>query len=85
MPHVDEEEIRGNADRTVNRSRTFTGVLRSAVGQTHLVPVLLVLTVMMVALWLMGMPFLQALTISTALKISMVLLAARGLPRASKN
>ncbi|MEU9403608.1 hypothetical protein [Streptomyces sp. SID4985] len=53
-------------------------------GQTNLVPVLLVLTVMMVALWLMGMPFLQALTISTALKISMVLFAARRLPSASK-
>ncbi|MFD8808305.1 hypothetical protein [Streptomyces sp. NPDC059597] len=85
MPHVDEEEIRGDADHTVPRSRTLTGGLRCAVGQTHLIPVLLVLTVMMVALWLMGMPFLQALTISTALKISMALLAARGLPRAAKN
>ncbi|MEW2134230.1 hypothetical protein [Streptomyces sp. NPDC005435] len=85
MAHVEEEELRGDAIRTGARSRSFSGVVRSVAGQAHLLPVLLVLTVMMVALWLMGMPFLQALTISTALKISMVLLAARGLPRAAKN
>ncbi|MDQ0994451.1 hypothetical protein [Streptomyces sp. V3I7] len=84
MPQVDEEEIRVDAIDTVAQPRTLTGVVRSAVGQTNLLPVLLVLTAMMVALWLMGMPFVQALTISTALKISMVLFAARRLPCASK-
>ncbi|MFJ9866921.1 hypothetical protein [Streptomyces sp. NPDC101165] len=80
MPQVDEEEIRVGTIDTVARPRTLTGVLRSVVKQTNLLPVFLVLTAMMVALWLMGMPFLQALTISTALKISMVLFAARRLP-----
>ncbi|MFG2125620.1 hypothetical protein [Streptomyces sp. NPDC048710] len=84
MPQVDEEEIRVGAIDTVTQPRTLTSVLRSAVKQTNLLPVFLVLTAMMVALWLMGMPFLQALTISTALKISMVLFAARRLPCASK-
>ncbi|MET9469928.1 hypothetical protein ABZY44_35075 [Streptomyces sp. NPDC006544] len=43
-------------------------------------PAFLVLTVMMVALWLMGMPFLQALTISTGVKIAVALLELRRLP-----
>ncbi|MGV9341189.1 hypothetical protein [Streptomyces sp. NPDC003688] len=84
MPQAEEEVRPVDAIDTGARRRTPVGVLRSTVGQTNLVPVLLVLTVMMVALWLMGMPFLQALTISTALKISMVLFAARRLPTASK-
>ncbi|MEV6833439.1 hypothetical protein AB0N17_02740 [Streptomyces sp. NPDC051133] len=84
MPHADEEEIRGDAVGTAVRPRPFTGVARFAVKQAHLLPAFLVLTVMMVALWLMGMPFLQALTISTAVKISMALFAARRLPGASK-
>ncbi|MFI9804051.1 hypothetical protein ACIHEJ_06710 [Streptomyces sp. NPDC052301] len=84
MPHVDEEEeIRVDAVDTPAQPRTLTGVLRCAAEQTNLLPVFLVLTAMMVALWLMGMPFLQALTISTAVKISMALLAARR-PSASK-
>ncbi|WP_330461237.1 hypothetical protein OIB37_32850 [Streptomyces sp. NBC_00820] len=84
MPQVDEEEIHVGAIDTVTRPRTLKGVLRSAAGHTNLLPVFLVLTAMMMALWFMGMPFLQALTISTALKISMVLFTARRLPRVSK-
>ncbi|TVZ80712.1 hypothetical protein [Streptomyces sp. BK340] len=84
MSQVHEEQIRLGALDTVARPRKLTGVLRSAAKQTNLLPVFLVLTAMMVALWLMGMPFMQALTISTALKISMVLFAARRLPRTSK-
>jgi hypothetical protein len=49
-----------------------------------LLPVFLVLTGMMVALWLMGMPFMQALTISTAVKISLALFEARRRPFTSK-
>ncbi|WP_185921877.1 hypothetical protein [Streptomyces sp. WAC06614] len=45
--------------------------------RTSLLPAFLVLTVMTVALWLMGMPFLQALTISTAVKIVVALLELR--------
>ncbi|MEV7321953.1 hypothetical protein [Streptomyces sp. NPDC093970] len=84
MPHVDEEEIRVGAIDSADQQRTRTNFLRSAASRTNLLPILLVLTAMMVALWLMGMPFLQALTISTALKITMVLFAARQLPCASK-
>ncbi|MFE0582264.1 MULTISPECIES: hypothetical protein [unclassified Streptomyces] len=35
---------------------------------------------MTIALWLTGMPFLQALTISTGVKIAMALLELRRLP-----
>ncbi|MFF2194813.1 hypothetical protein [Streptomyces sp. NPDC058157] len=56
------------------------GHLKSVLTRTHVLPAFLVLTVMMVALWLMGMPFLQALTISTGVKIAVALLAFR--PRA---
>ncbi|MFI5985540.1 hypothetical protein ACIBEA_32365 [Streptomyces sp. NPDC051555] len=56
------------------------GHLRAAIRRTNLLPAFLVLTVMMVALWLAGMPFLQALTISTAVKIALVLLELRRLP-----
>lgn len=85
MPQVDDEEIRVGAVATAAQPRTLAGTVRSTVKRTNLLPVLLVLTAMMVALWLMGMPFLQALTISTALKISMVLFAVRRLPYASKS
>ncbi|MET7289320.1 hypothetical protein [Streptomyces sp. NPDC005573] len=84
MPQVDEAEIRVGATGTPERPRSFTGVLRSVARQANLLPVFLVLSAMMMVLWLTGMPFLQALTISTALKISMVLFAARRLPRASR-
>ncbi|MER5520735.1 hypothetical protein [Streptomyces sp. NPDC002763] len=84
MPQVDEEEIRVSAVDTADRPRTLRRVLRSAVKETMLLPVFLVLTAMMMALWLMGMPFMQALTISTAVKISLVLFEARRRPRTSK-
>ena len=84
MPQVNEEELRLDAMDTPARPRKAKGFLHFAAQRTDLLPVLLVLTVMMVALWLMGMPFLQALTISTAVKISMVLLAARRPPCASE-
>ncbi|MFD3583268.1 hypothetical protein [Streptomyces sp. NPDC058683] len=84
MPQVDEEEIRVSAIDTTDQPRTLRRVLHSAVKETMLLPVFLVLTAMMVALWLMGMPFMQALTISTAVKISMVLFEARRRPFTSK-
>ncbi|MFE0348772.1 hypothetical protein [Streptomyces griseoluteus] len=77
MPQLDEEEIRVSALDTAGQPRTLASALRSTVKETMLLPVFLVLTAMMVALWLMGMPFMQALTISTAVKISMVLLETR--------
>ncbi|MGW2960872.1 hypothetical protein ACWDGI_20715 [Streptomyces sp. NPDC001220] len=84
MPQVDEEDIRVSAIDTADQPRTLRSSLRSAVKETMLLPVFLVLTTMMMALWLMGMPFMQALTISTAVKISMVLFEARRRPRTSK-
>ncbi|MEU9156978.1 hypothetical protein AB0D59_42130 [Streptomyces sp. NPDC048417] len=84
MPQVDEEEIRVGAVDTADQPRTLRSVLRSAVKETMLLPVFLVLTAMMVALWVMGMPFMQALTISTAVKISMVLFEARRRPSTPK-
>ncbi|MFG2602397.1 hypothetical protein ACGFT2_02350 [Streptomyces sp. NPDC048514] len=77
MPQVDEEEIRVGVIDTADRPRAVTRFLRSAVKETMLLPVFLVLTAMMMALWLMGMPFMQALTISTAVKISLALFEAR--------
>ncbi|MEV7034159.1 hypothetical protein AB0N99_28530 [Streptomyces sp. NPDC093272] len=84
MPQADEEEIRVGTTGAADRPGGFRGALRSAVRDTMLLPVFLVLTVMMVALWLMGMPFTQALTISTAVKISMVLFEARRRPRTGR-
>ncbi|MFJ9350909.1 hypothetical protein [Streptomyces sp. NPDC101237] len=84
MPQADEEEIRVSATGAAERPGGLRSALRSAVRETMLLPVFLVLTVMMVALWLMGMPFTQALTISTAVKISMVLFERRRRPHASK-
>ncbi|MFD7031886.1 hypothetical protein ACFWAR_28050 [Streptomyces sp. NPDC059917] len=60
--------------------RRGAGQLRAVIRRTNLLPAFLVLTVMMVALWLAGMPFLQALTISTAVKVALVLLELRRLP-----
>ncbi|MFJ7208625.1 hypothetical protein ACIQWR_34480 [Streptomyces sp. NPDC098789] len=60
--------------------RRGAGQLRAAIRRTNLLPAFLVLTVMMVALWLAGMPFLQALTVSTGVKIALVLLELRRLP-----
>ncbi|MEV8047156.1 hypothetical protein AB0P02_25405 [Streptomyces griseoluteus] len=82
---MDEKEIHVSAIDTAHQPRTPASALRSAVRETMLLPVFLVLTAMMVALWLMGMPFMQALTISTAVKITMVLLETRRRPRTSKS
>ncbi|MFJ6903263.1 hypothetical protein ACWERF_27255 [Streptomyces griseoluteus] len=81
---MDEKEIRVSAIDTADQPRTLASALRSAVRETMLLPVFLVLTAMMVALWLMGMPFMQALTISTAVKITVVLLETRRRPSTSK-
>ncbi|MFD7556147.1 MULTISPECIES: hypothetical protein [unclassified Streptomyces] len=67
----------------MDHPRSRAGNLKTAITRTNLLPAFLVLTVMMVALWLMGMPFLQALTISTAVKIAMVMLELRRLPKSS--
>ncbi|MGW5047578.1 hypothetical protein [Streptomyces griseoluteus] len=82
---MDEKESRVSAIDTADQPRTFASALRSAVRETMLLPMFLVLTAMMVALWRMGMPFMQALTISTAVKITMVLFATRRRPCASKS
>ncbi|MFE3767016.1 hypothetical protein ACFXPI_35275 [Streptomyces sp. NPDC059104] len=80
MPEADEEGLTVRPVGTVDRDRSRAERLKGAVMRTHLLPAFLVLTVMMVALWLMGMPFLQALTISTAVKIVVVLLELRRVP-----
>lgn len=54
--------------------------VRTVLKRTNLLPAFLVLTAMTIALWLTGMPFLQALTISTGVKIAMALLELRRLP-----
>lgn len=81
MPRAEEEDVAappvGTVDRHPGRA---AGHLRTVLRRTNLLPAFLVLTVMMVALWLMGMPFLQALTISTAVKIALALLELRRLP-----
>ncbi|MFE3169896.1 hypothetical protein [Streptomyces sp. NPDC059224] len=84
MSQVNEDDLRVSAIDTADRPRTLRRILRSGVRETMLLPVFLVLTGMMVALWLMGMPFMQALTISTAVKISLALFEARRRPFTSK-
>ncbi|MEV6570184.1 hypothetical protein [Streptomyces sp. NPDC051577] len=80
MSQAEEEDVAARPIGEVGRHRSRAGHLRSAIRRTNLLPAFLVLTVMMVALWLMGMPFLQALTISTAVKIAVALLEFRHLP-----
>nr|WSX47956.1 hypothetical protein OG409_02725 [Streptomyces sp. NBC_00974] len=80
MPQAEEEGVTARPIGTVEQHRSRTAHLRSAIRRTNLLPAFLVLTVMMAALWLMGMPFLQALTISTAVKIALALLELRRLP-----
>lgn len=80
MPQAEEEGVTERPAGPVDQHRSRAGHLRSAIRRTNLLPAFLVLTVMMVALWLMGMPFLQALTISTAVKVAMALLELRRLP-----
>ncbi|MFZ3494806.1 hypothetical protein ACODT5_16585 [Streptomyces sp. 5.8] len=81
MPRAEEEDVAARPIGTVDQGPgRAAGHLRTALRRTNLLPAFLVLTVMMVALWLMGMPFLQALTISTAVKIAVALLELRRLP-----
>jgi hypothetical protein len=81
MPQAEEEGITARpVDTADQHGRSRAAHLRTAIRRTHLLPAFLILTVMMVALWLMGMPFLQALTISTAVKIALALLELRRLP-----
>ncbi|MFD8978518.1 hypothetical protein [Streptomyces sp. NPDC059564] len=80
MPRSEEEGITARPIGTEDQRRGRAAHLRTAIRRTNLLPAFLVLTVMMVALWLMGMPFLQALTISTAVKIAVALLELRRLP-----
>ncbi|MCY0918997.1 MULTISPECIES: hypothetical protein [unclassified Streptomyces] len=83
MPQAEEEGVTARPIGTVDPHRSRAGHLRAAITRTNLLPAFLVLTVMTVALWLMGMPFLQALTISTGVKIAMALLELRRLPSPS--
>ncbi|GGS31333.1 hypothetical protein Snoj_35460 [Streptomyces nojiriensis] len=85
MPHAKEEGVEARPIDTPDQHRNPAGHLRTAIRRTNLLPAFLVLTVMTVALWLMGMPFLQALTISTAVKIALVLVELRRLPGAADN
>ncbi|MGW6571873.1 hypothetical protein ACWGAN_06825 [Streptomyces sp. NPDC054945] len=80
MTHAKEEGVATRPITPDDQQRSRTGHLRTAIRRTNLVPAFLVLTVMMVALWLTGMPFLQALTISTGMKIAVALLELRRLP-----
>ncbi|MBT2471930.1 hypothetical protein J7E97_29750 [Streptomyces sp. ISL-66] len=80
MPQTEEEGVTARPVSTVHQHGSRAGRLRAAIRRTNLPPAFLVLTVMTVALWLMGMPFLQALTISTGVKIAMALLELRRPP-----
>ncbi|GLW01432.1 hypothetical protein ACIP46_26540 [Streptomyces lavendulae] len=80
MPEAEEEGLTARPIGAVDQDRSRAARLRGAITRTHLLPAFLVLTVMMVALWLMGMPFLQALTISTGVKIVVGLLELRRVP-----
>ncbi|MFJ4776231.1 hypothetical protein [Streptomyces sp. NPDC088762] len=80
MPQAEEEGLTARSIGAVDQRRRRAGRLKSLVTRTHLLPAFLVLTVMMVALWLTGMPFLQALTISTGVKVAVALLELRRLP-----
>ncbi|MFJ8210209.1 hypothetical protein [Streptomyces sp. NPDC096033] len=78
MPRAEERGLTARPGAgTPERHRSRAGHLKATVVRTRLLPAFLVLTVMMVALWLMGMPFLQALTISTGVKAAVALLAFR--------
>ncbi|MFF4578860.1 hypothetical protein [Streptomyces sp. NPDC001389] len=80
MPRAEEEGLTAPPGGAVARRRSRAGRLKPVVMRTNLLPAFLVLTVMMVALWLTGMPFLQALTISTGVKIAAALLVFRRRP-----
>ncbi|MEU3725907.1 hypothetical protein [Streptomyces sp. NPDC031705] len=83
MPQAEEEGLTARPIGAVDQRRRRTGHLKAVVTRTNLLPAFLVLTVMMVVLWLTGMPFLQALTISTGVKIAVALLELRRLPSRS--
>ncbi|MER6388525.1 hypothetical protein ABT236_08610 [Streptomyces sp. NPDC001523] len=85
MPQAEEEGVTARPIGTVDQHRSRTGHLRAVIRRTNLLPAFLVLTAMTVALWLMGMPFLQALTISTGVKIAVALLELRRLPHPPDN
>lgn len=80
MPQAEEEGLTAPPGGAVARRRSLAGRLKPVIVRTNLLPAFLVLTVMMVALWLTGMPFLQALTISTGVKIAAALLVLRPPP-----
>ncbi|GAA0301011.1 hypothetical protein GCM10010302_44480 [Streptomyces polychromogenes] len=77
MPRAEEQGLSARPSGTAGQRRGRAGQLKCAVLGTNLLPAFLVLTVMMVALWLAGMPFLQALTVSTGVKVAMALLVLR--------
>lgn len=85
MPEAEEEGLTARPVGAVAQDRSRAGRLKGVITRTHLLPAFLVLTVMMVALWLMGMPFLQALTISTGVKIVVALLELRRVPGAPES
>ncbi|WP_030764339.1 MULTISPECIES: hypothetical protein [unclassified Streptomyces] len=80
MTHAKEEGVATRPIAADAQQRSRADHLRTAIRRTNLIPAFFVLTVMMVALWLTGMPFLQALTISTGMKIAVALLELRRLP-----
>ncbi|MFD8146802.1 hypothetical protein [Streptomyces sp. NPDC059708] len=77
MPRAEEQGLTTRPAGPADQRRGRAGRLGSVVLWTNLLPAFLVLTVMMVALWLTGMPFLQALTVSTGMKIALALLTLR--------
>ncbi|MCX5199196.1 hypothetical protein OOK31_35850 [Streptomyces sp. NBC_00249] len=83
MAQAEETDVNGHPDGRADQPRSRAGHLRTVIRRTNLLPAFMVLTIMMVALWLMGMPFLQALTISTAVKIAVALLELRRPPESA--
>ncbi|MEU8776870.1 hypothetical protein [Streptomyces sp. NPDC048606] len=80
MSQAEEAHVTGHPTGRTVRRRGVADHLRTVVRGTNLLPAFMVLTIMMVALWLMGMPFLQALTISTGVKIAVALCELRRPP-----
>ncbi|MER6216340.1 hypothetical protein ACWC5F_30260 [Streptomyces sp. NPDC001272] len=80
MPQAEEEGIATRPGATADQPPGGAARLRTVVLRSGLLPAFLVLTLMMVALWLTGMPFLQALTLSTGVKIAVALVVLRRPP-----
>ncbi|MEU3315296.1 hypothetical protein ABZ743_21825 [Streptomyces sp. NPDC006662] len=81
MPQAEEQGIATRpGSSTADQPPGRAARLRTVVLRSGLLPAFLVLTLMMVALWLTGMPFLQALTLSTGVKIAVALVALRRPP-----